>query len=499
MSAPRVGELRRRTTRGFLWSFGSAGGQAVLQIASLAVLGRILSPHEYGIVAASLLASGFAAMLGQLGVAAAVVQKPDLTDRQVTAALYFSVLTTVVLGGVFWLVAPWLNLLVGLPMGSPVMRLLSLQLPIVGLTVVPLGLLQRRLRFRSLALVDTSSYAIGAVGVSIALAIAGAGAFSLVWGQLTDLSLTALGYCVLSGVSWAPQRPAELLRNAAALLRFGLSYSLGQVANWVANNADNFIVANRLPTSSLGVYGRAYQLLAAPANLIGGVADKVLFPAMSRVQGDRQRMVRAYVVACGFVALATVPASVVLCVAAPQIIAILLGPKWTGVVVPLQLFALVLLPRTSYKISGSFTRARGAVLGGAVRQWLYAAEVAVGAGVGSIWGVAGVAAGASMAITLHWLTMIHFSARVAPGLWGELSRTYLRYLPLALADVAAALLGRWVTTSTGSSLLTLAVVVLLVAVATLSVVMVGRRAFTEELDLLRLIAAGFRGRRAERT
>jgi O-antigen/teichoic acid export membrane protein len=482
------GALRRRTTHGFLWAFGSAGGQAVLQIGSLAILGRLLSPHEYGVVAASMLAVGFTAMLGQLGVSAAVVQKPELTREQATAALYLSLSATVLLGVVFWLVAPWLNVLVGLPPDSVAIRLLAFQLPIVGLTVVPMGLLQRALRFRAMAMVETVSYAIGSVGVSIGLALAGAGALALVFGQLTNVGLTAVGYLVLSRMSWALQGPRRLVANTRDLLRFGLSYSLGQIANWVAINGDNFIVANRLTTASLGVYGRAYQLLAQPANLVGGVADKVLFPAMSRVQGDPERMARAYVSACAFVALATVPASVVLCVAAPEIIRILLGPNWAGVVLPLQLFALVLLPRTSYKISGSFTRARGAVLGGSLRQWLYAAEVIIGCAIGSIWGVVGVAAGAGVAITLHYLTMVHFSAQVTKGLWRRLGRAYLRYIPIAVLAVGAALLGRLVTAGAGSALLTLVAVTGLVLAATALVLVVGRRAFAEELSLLRTIA-----------
>lgn len=482
------GGLRHTTTRGFLWSFGSAGGQAVLQIGSLAVLGRILSPHDYGVVAASMLAVGFAAMLGQLGVAAAIVQKPDLSDEQVTAAQYVSIIATVLLGVVFWLVAPWLNLLVGLPASSEVIRLLAFQLPLVGFTIVPMGLLQRRLKFRALAVVDTGAYAVGAVGVSIALAAAGFGPYSLVWGQLSTAALTAFGYWFFSRISWRPQGLPRLINNTRSLLTFGLSYSLGQVANWMANNADNFIVANRLPTADLGVYGRAYQLLAAPANLIGGVADKVLFPAMSRVQDEPQRMLRAYVAASAFVAMATVPASAILFVAAPEIIAILLGPKWSAVVVPLQLFALVLLPRTSYKISGSFTRARGAVLGGAVRQWLYAFEVAAGCLIGSIWGVPGVAVGASVAITLHYLTMIHFSATVSKGLWRELGKAYLRYVPVAVLAVGAALLGRLVSGAAGSPVLTIVTVTSFVLLATLAVVAVGRRAFSEELALLGTIA-----------
>ncbi|MGN6743161.1 MAG: lipopolysaccharide biosynthesis protein [Amnibacterium sp.] len=496
--APGKGSLRRSTTRGFLWSFGSAGGQAVLQIGSLAVLGHILSPHEYGVVNASMLAVAFATMLGQLGVAAAIVQKPDLTDKQATAALTFSVVTTFALGAVFWLLAPWLNLLVGLPSSSGVIRLLAFQLPLTGLTIVPMGLLQRNLKFRKLAMVDLSSYAVGYVGVSITLAVLGAGALALAWGQLMDTALTAVGYFALSRVRWHWQSPRILIENARGLLKFGLSYSLGQVGSWVAINGDNFIVANRLPTTTLGVYGRAYQLLASPANLIGGVADKVLFPAMSRVQGDPPRMVRAYVAACAFVALATVPASVMLFVGAPEIVGILLGPRWHAVVAPLQLFALVLLPRTSYKISGSFTRARGAVLGGSTRQWLYAGEVVLGCLIGSRWGVVGVAAGASIAITLHWLTMIAFSAKVSRGLWAQLGVAYLRYLPLAAGVIAVAVLLRWATEPLHSLVATLAAIVLGVLAATALVVLVGRRAFAEEASMLGTIAGLLPGMRRRR-
>ena len=209
----------------------------------------------------------------------------------------------------------------------------------------------------------------------------------------------------------------------------------------------------------------------------------MLFPAMSRVQHDPPRMVRAYVSACAFVAFATVPISVVLFVAAPDIVNLLLGDRWQAVVAPLQLFALVLLPRTSYKISGSFTRARGAVLGGATRQWLYAGEVIVGCGLGAMFGVLGVAIGASVAITLHWLTMIGFSARVSPGLWRQLGTAYLRYIPLALAGIAGGLAARWATHRIDGHLIHLAAILIAVAVVSALIVLLMKRAFSDELRL----------------
>jgi PST family polysaccharide transporter len=138
-----------------------------------------------------------------------------------------------------------------------------------------------------------------------------------------------------------------------------------------------------------------------PANPIGSVADRVLFPSMSRLQDDPARLALA-------------------------------------VTLPLQVFAVVLVPRTAYKISGSLTRATDAVLGGAWRQWLYAAEVAFGCLIGSRWGITGVAVGASLAIVAYFLTMLAFSARIRRGLMGSTLRAYGKFLPVAAAVVLLA-------------------------------------------------------------
>jgi PST family polysaccharide transporter len=229
-----------------------------------------------------------------------------------------------------------------------------------------------------------------------------------------------------------------MVASARRILGFGSAYSFSQLGNWVGLNGDNLVVTSTLGPAALGVYSRAYQLLVQPANLIGTVADKVLFPSLSRIQDDSDRLARAYVLAGSLVALLTLPVSVLLFVLAPEVVAILLGPGWTAVVVPLQVFAVVLLPRTAYKISGSLTRATGAVLGGAWRQWLYAAEVTVGCAIGSVWGTTGVAVGASVAIVAHFVTMLVFSARISRGLVGRVLRSYARSLPVAAATAAAA-------------------------------------------------------------
>ena len=117
--------LTARTVRGFVWAFTGSAGQAVLQIAATIVLARLLTPQEFGSVAAALLVVGLAQLLTQVGVSAALVQRRELTDDDVSAAFAFSVLVALVLAGALAAGAPVLSPLVGLPTDSGLLLLLA--------------------------------------------------------------------------------------------------------------------------------------------------------------------------------------------------------------------------------------------------------------------------------------------------------------------------------------------------------------------------------------
>ncbi len=472
--------------RGFAWSFTSSAGQAVLQIGATVVLARLLTPAEFGSAAAALLVVGLTQLVTQLGVAAALVHRADLSDTEVAAAFWFSVILSAVFAAGMYAFSVPLGGFVGLPPDSHLLRLLSVTLLLAGATAVPAGLLQRRLRFRPMAVVDLLAAGPATIGVSVVLAAQGLGPDALAWGVIVAALVTAVGYAAIARPAVTPMSPAVAWHNLRPMIGFGSGYSLTQLGNWVALNADNLVVARLLGTVPLGVYTRAYNLLSEPANVIGGAADKVLFPAMARVRDDGERLRGAYVRTASLVALVTVPASVLLFVLAPEIVHVLLGSQWGAVVLPLQVFALVLLPRTSYKISTSLTRATGAVYRAAWRQWLYAAEVVVFCSVGAYHaGVDGVAIGASAAIVVHFLVMLRFSARVSAGLERHVLAMYLKHVPAAVAAVLATAGVAAAVRPLGSDALTLAAGALAAGLAAAVVLLLMRGAFRDELAVVR--------------
>jgi O-antigen/teichoic acid export membrane protein len=479
------GSMVPTAVRGVSWTMLGSIGQAALQMVTIVVLSRLVSVEEYGVAAAATVVIGLAVMLSQLGIGPALVQARTLDRTDIASAFVLATTLGVLLAGAMFAAAPLIGPLVGLPADSSYLQILSIVLVLGGVNGVASGLLQRDMRFRAITLVDLPSYGIGYLGTAATLAYFGAGTAAIVWGQVTQTLMTTVGYYALVRHDVRPRRIRVMVARGRRLFRFGSAYSVSQVGNWLANNGDNLVITTTLGAPALGIYSRAYQLLVQPATLIGGVADKVVFPAMSRIQHDSRRLAHAFVRMNSLIAMLTLPASVLIIVAAPEIVVILLGRNWSAVTLPLQIFAAVLLPRTAYKISGSLTRATGAVVGGALRQWIYAAFVVVGCVVGSRWGLAGVAAGTSVAIVVHTLVMLKFSSRIKRGLVGDVLRAYAKSLPAAAATAAVCWpLAVWLRDSGVPAVVTLLVTSAAGLLMAGLVLLAMRRMFAEELAVL---------------
>jgi len=182
------------------------------------------------------------------------------------------------------------------------------------------------------------------------------------------------------------------------------------------------VVGRWLGPQALGIYGRAYNLMVVPASVFGRIVNRVLFPVMAQVQDEPDRLAGAYERVLALVALISLPVSAFLWVVAPEFIPTLLGPQWTGVVLPFRLFSCSLLFRMSSKISDACTKAAGVVYGRAAIQGGYAVLVVLGAIIGQHWGVGGVAVAVSIAMGANWVAMAALSRSVTALSWSRFVR-----------------------------------------------------------------------------
>lgn len=430
--------LTSRTAAGFGWMLLGGGGQLFAQIGVVAVLARLVTPAEFGLVAAALVVVNMLQIVADAGIGPALVQRPEIDRAHIRVGFTLSLLLALVLWGLTWVTAPQLADLLGVDEVAPYIPALCFALVLQNATIGDY-LLSRELRFQRVATVEFSSYLLGYGVVAIAMALAGFGAWSIVGGQLGQSTVRLV---LLWIVSPHPVRPLIRRAEARNLLGYGTGHVLAKGGHFVATQADNIVVARVLGPAALGLYSRAFQFMTLPGLVFGRVVDRVLFPAMAKVQDDENRLANAWLRGLNIVATVVLPLSATVVVLRREIVLILLGPDWTDAIPAVAILAFGMLFRASYRLSDSLTRAVGAVYRRAWRSWLFALSVLVGAVVGVPWDIAGVSAGVLGALALNFALMTSLGGRLVHVRWPRILGVHVPGLVLAGVAAAAAWLAQ---------------------------------------------------------
>ena len=266
------------------------------------------------------------------------------------------------------------------------------------------------------------------------VAVLGGGVWALVCGTLAQLIIAVILTMALERIT---VRPRLHLEAARTLLRFGGGYTAGIVATYFSDNVDNIVVGRTMGAQALGFYNRAFQLLAIPVQQVSTVLDRVLFPLLSAVQTEPDRLRVAYRRCMALLALISLPGSVALILLAPEIVHVLLGQQWDQVIAPFQVLAIAILPRLSTKFARLMVKATGAVYASAWRQAIFAPLVLVGAWVGSKWGLTGVAVGVVLANFVAQYMALQLSVGQTGLPWPALLRAHTNGILVATVCLAA--------------------------------------------------------------
>lgn len=414
---PTPGSMRTDWSRGFAWTSFGAVVQLVSQIVGIVVLGRLLSPTEFGVVGAALVVISIAELFSMLGVGPALVQREELEEDHLAAASQVALLLGAAFSIGVFVGAPWIGSLFEIEAVPEVLRPLSVLFLIHAAATVPTCMLQRTLQFRSIAIANMAASVLGYVTVGVLLAYLGLGVWALVGANL--------GRAIVSGgilFSMYPHLPPlkPKLKAAGELFRFGAGYTIGRILGDVAVQADRLLVARLLGAEALGLYGRAWQVITVPLSLFGTAVDKVAFPLLSRSQRAEEYLRGAFLQGMTIILAVAMPFGVFLSVQAANVISLLLGPRWDQVVLPFAILAVVLPVRIAAYFSGAVSKAMGEVGSRAVRQGIFAIAVVLGTWAGYRWGLAGVATGVAGAMLVNHLLALQQVVRSLRLRWSDL-------------------------------------------------------------------------------
>lgn len=354
------------------WSYAAAAATGVVQLLLAAVLTRLLSPDDYGVVGVAAGTLRFLQYLADLGIASTLIQKRDLDrDRDVPILFAGAVAANLVLVGLVWIAAPGLQALVpNLPdEGVTVIRALALVAVVGSVGQAAVALMRRDLDFRAIGIQSFVSTLIGQGAVAVPLAYLGAGAWSLVAGTAAQTALVALLALLRVRPALRPRRIAAA--RLRALIGMSGGFSMLRILDSATMHLLPVVVGIFAGVGAVGLWDRAFVLAFLPLEALAAGVGQVLLPVYGRLANDPDRLRRAWSSVIALAACLLGGIAVGVAVAAPLIVAVVLGPGWVAAAEPLRLLSFWALLRTLSYIAGPLCEARGWLLPRGLQQVAY--------------------------------------------------------------------------------------------------------------------------------
>jgi O-antigen/teichoic acid export membrane protein len=317
--------LGRDLRRSAAWSTVDVAVGRLGQFAQGVIVARILAPEEFGVFAVALVVHAIVVNVSELGVSAALIRDDrDLATRSAPTVAMISFANSAAIAVVMAASSPLLAHLLGSPAAAGPIAVMSLTLPLAGLSAVPSAFLRRDFRMDRI-FVSNLSRMILTGAVVVPLALADWGPLALAWSWVAgQVVATAILLCYKPGRFW----PGWDYAQARRLLRFGLPLAGANVMGFFVLNVDYIVVGRALGAEALGLYMLAFNISGWPLNVFGTVIRSISLPGFSRLQLDGQAMPEHFVRALRLVAGIGLPVCFIIGALAEPAVEAVYGTRW---------------------------------------------------------------------------------------------------------------------------------------------------------------------------
>lgn len=326
-----------------------------IQILYNAVLARILTPKDFGIVAVLTVFSSFFSLLANMGIGTAVIQNKELSENDNNSLFTF----TLYLGILFMFLFVALSFPIALFYDNSVYKslgaILSISLCFNILNTVPNAILLKQKRFLVVG-IRTVVVTILSSAFTIVLAVIGLRYYSIVFHSVISSILLfawnmfSVKLRVKSRVDWSS---VKKIRNYA-------SYQfLFNITNYFARNLDNLLIGKYLGDAPLGYYNKSYTLMLFPIQNLTHVITPVLHPILSDYQNDKEKIFTQYMKVVKVLSLLGVFVTPFCFFAADELILLFFGDQWTQAIPAFRILSLSIYAQMLAASTGSIYQSLG--------------------------------------------------------------------------------------------------------------------------------------------
>ncbi len=282
--------VRKNFAKDVVYSGISKYSTIIIALIVTAVLSRILTPSDFGVVAIATVFITFFNLLSDFGIATAIVQFKDLTVDDIKSIFAWTFWLAVLLSMAFYFISPFISSYYDNSKLQTICQLLSVQIFFATLNIVPNALLLKEKKFNVIA-VRTLSIQLSCGIISVITAFNGLGVYSLLINPILGIFVNFLinAFYVHLPISLIPT-----MKSMRKIFSFSIFQFLFNFINYIGNNLDKMIVGKTISLAGLGYYEKAYRLGQMPAQTILGVISPVLHPYLSDYQSSPEIILSVY-------------------------------------------------------------------------------------------------------------------------------------------------------------------------------------------------------------
>lgn len=321
----------------------------IVQLLVQAILSRLLTPKEYGVVAVVNVFLVFFQMLADFGIGPAIIQNKKLTKKEINSIFIFSCYLALVLGIAFMLLGYPISLFYNDAIYIPISLVLGMCVFFYGVLVVPQNMLLREKNFMTVNMVTVIANVLSGV-ISVVLAVLGFSYYSLIISNTLKAAFLFFVFYFKTRLKIGFKLEMTPIKK---IFSFSKNQFVFNFINYFSGNLDKILIGKYFSTSSLAYYDKSYQLSLYPNQILTNVIYPVIQPIMSDFETRMDKIKQVYLLLTRFLGTIGLSLSVFLIFSSKEIIFFLFGDQWGGSVPSFQILAFSVWIQLILTITGA--------------------------------------------------------------------------------------------------------------------------------------------------
>ncbi|WP_297328612.1 lipopolysaccharide biosynthesis protein [uncultured Bacteroides sp.] len=348
-----MASIKQQILSGVFYTALARYSSILISLFVTAVLARLLSPDEFGIVAIATVIINFFNLFTNIGFSAAIIQNKELTQKDLSHIYSFTLWMGLGLSVLFfassWSIARYYHNFQLIA----ICQLLAVSLFFSSAAIVPNTLFFRDKNFKFIAYRTFFIQVITGL-LAISAALAGAGLYTL---TIQPIVSSLLIYLV--SLKKYPQQIH--FTSGFQSIRKIWNYSMGQflfnLVNYFTRNLDKLLIGKYMGMNPLGYYEKSYRLMMLPLQNITYVITPVMHPILSDYQNDKERLAQAHERIIRLLAFIGFPLSTLLYFGADELVLLFFGSQWAASIPVFRILSLTVCLQLILSSSGAFYQA----------------------------------------------------------------------------------------------------------------------------------------------